>query len=89
MSWDGGWGVCCCLIPNDPQHIQYILHTIILTPEGDVASSTHIKGSWVGLSEGDGNCSEISGEPNITSLIDVQFEHMVHILMFYVHSIGM
>ena len=26
-------------------------HTTILTPEGDVASSTHVKGSWVGLSE--------------------------------------
>ena len=52
MSWDGGW-VSFCLIPYGPQHIQYILHTTILTPEGDAASSTHIRGSWVGLSESD------------------------------------
>ena len=51
VSWDGGWVGCCCLSTNDPEHSKHILHTIILTPEGDVASSTHIRGSWVGLSE--------------------------------------
>ena len=51
VSCDAGWVDCCCLIPNVPRQTQYILHTIILTPEGDVASSTHIRGSWVGLSE--------------------------------------
>ena len=49
MSWDGGW-----------VHIGHVINTpgnkiccVILTPEGDVASSTHIRGSWVGLSESD------------------------------------
>ena len=51
VSRDGGWVGCCCLISNGPQHSQHSLHTIILTPEGDVASSTHIRGSWAGLSE--------------------------------------
>ena len=50
LGW-GGWVGCPCLIPNGPQHNHHILHTTILTPEGDVASSTHIRGSWVGLSE--------------------------------------
>ena len=50
VSWDGGC-VGCCLKPNEPQHTKHSLHPIILTPEGDVASSTHIRGSWVGLSE--------------------------------------
>ena len=49
VYWDSGWFGCCCLIPNGPQHSWHIIHTIILTPEGDVASSTHIGGSWVGL----------------------------------------
>ena len=56
MSRDSGWDSCCCLIPYGPHHTQYILHTIILTLEGDVASSTHIRGSWVGLSESDSTC---------------------------------
>ena len=55
MSWDGGW-VNYCLIPNGPHHTQYILHIIILTPEGYAASSTHIRGSWVGLGESDSTC---------------------------------
>ena len=50
VSWDGGW-VSCCLIPYGPHHTQFILHTNMLTPEGDAASSTHIRGSWVDLSE--------------------------------------
>ena len=48
VSWDGGWA---SEIPYDPHHIQYILHTPILTPEHDGTGSTHIRGSWVGLSE--------------------------------------
>ena len=51
VSWDGGCICCCCLTTNKPQHNYHILHSIILTPEGDVASSTHIRGSWVGLIE--------------------------------------
>ena len=46
VSWDGG-----CHSPKEPRHSQHVFHTTILTPEGDVASSTHIRGSWVGLSE--------------------------------------
>ena len=49
MSWDGGW-----------VHIGHVINTpgnkiccVILTPEGDVASSAHIRGSWVGLIESD------------------------------------
>ena len=49
MSWDGGW-----------VHIGHVINTpgnkiycVILTPVGDVASSAHIRGSWVGLSESD------------------------------------
>ena len=49
VSWNGWAG--CCPSSNNPQHNHHILHTIILTPEGDVTSSTHIRGSWVGLSE--------------------------------------
>ena len=52
MSWDGGW-----------VHIGPVINTpgnkiccVILTPEGDVASSTHIRGSRVGLSESDSGC---------------------------------
>ena len=52
MSWDGGW-----------VHIGHVINTPgnkiccgILTPEGDVASSTHIRGSWVGLIESDSGC---------------------------------
>ena len=50
MSGEGGC-VGCCINTNEPHYNQHILHTIILTPEGDAASSTHIRGSWVGLSE--------------------------------------
>ena len=53
VSRNDGWVSCCCLIPYGPHHAQYILHNTILTPEGDVASSTYIRGSWVGLSESD------------------------------------
>ena len=49
MSWDGGW-----------VHIGHVINTpgnkiccVILTPEGDVTSSAHIRGSWVGLSVSD------------------------------------
>ena len=49
MSWDGGW-----------VHIGHVINTpgnkiccVILTPEGDVASSAHIRGNWVVLSEND------------------------------------
>ena len=49
MSWDGR-----------RVHIEHVTNTpgnkiccVILTPESDVASSTHIKGSWVGLSQSD------------------------------------
>ena len=42
----------CGFFSHDvPHHSQHILHTIILTPKDDVTSSTHIRGSWVGLSE--------------------------------------
>ena len=40
MSGDGGW-VECCLKCNKSHH-TYILHTIILTPEGDVAMQFYI-----------------------------------------------
>ena len=50
VSWDGGC-IGCCLKSNNPSQSEHILHPIILTPEGDVASSTHIRGSWVGLNE--------------------------------------
>ena len=32
---------------------------VILTPEGNVASSTHIGGSWVGLSERSNSCGRM------------------------------
>ena len=51
VSRDGGWVECPCLSPNDPQHSGHSHNSIILTPEGVAASSTHIRGSWVGLSE--------------------------------------
>ena len=50
VSWDGGC-IGCCLSPNDPNHTQHILHPIILTPEGDVASSTHTAKGQLGGSE--------------------------------------
>ena len=56
VSRDGCW-VGYCQSTNAPQHKVHILHTIILTPEGDVTSSTHIRGSWVGLSEDHGTCT--------------------------------
>ena len=45
MSRDGGW-----------VHSEHVTNTpgdtsCCGTPEGDVTSSTYIKGSWVGLSE--------------------------------------
>ena len=45
VSRDGGW-----------VHIEHVTNTprdspCCGTPEGDVTSSTHIRGSWVGLSE--------------------------------------
>ena len=49
VSRDGRW-VGCSLTTNAPQHYQYLLHTTILTSQGDVTSSTHIRGSRVGLS---------------------------------------
>ena len=53
MSWEGGW-----------VHIGHVINTpgnkkiccVILTPESDVASSTHIRGSWVGLIQSDSGC---------------------------------
>ena len=59
VSWDG-WCIGCCLKSNNPQHSQHILHALILTPEGDVASSTHIRGSWAGLSEDHWTCTDSS-----------------------------
>ena len=50
VSHENGWISHYPVITN-PLHSKHVLHTIILTPEGDVASSTHIRGSWVGLSE--------------------------------------
>ena len=47
VSWNGGQ-VHIGHVTNTP--VNYIC-CVILTPEGDVASSTHIRGSWVGLSE--------------------------------------
>ena len=44
-----GLASCGFFSHNDPPHSQHILHTTILTREGDVASSMHIRGSWVGL----------------------------------------
>ena len=49
MSKDGGWISQHAF--NDPLHAEHCLCHLILTPEGDTASSTHIRGSWVGLSE--------------------------------------
>ena len=53
VSWDGGY-----------VHIGHVTNTpgdsiccVILTAEGDVASSAHIRGIWVGLSEGDSTCT--------------------------------
>ena len=45
VSRDGGW-----------VHIEHVTNTpgdtsCCGTPEGDVTSSTHVRGSWVGLSE--------------------------------------
>ena len=57
VSWNT-WYVECCLVPNGPHYSQHILHPIILTPEGDVASFTHIRGSWVGLSEDHWTCND-------------------------------
>ena len=36
---------------TDPLHSKHILHTLILIPEGDVASSTHIRKGHLGGSE--------------------------------------
>ena len=56
VSWDGGW-VGCCLTSNEPNHGWCSLHTIILTPEGDVACFTHVRDSWVDLGEIDSACT--------------------------------
>ena len=55
MSWDDGW-----------VHIGHVINTpgnkicgVILTPEGDDASSTHIRGIWVGLIESDSGCVQM------------------------------
>ena len=50
VSHEQGW-ISHYSAVTDPLHSKHILHALILTPEGDVASSTHIRGSWVGLSE--------------------------------------
>ena len=56
VSWDGGWVFQVKHGTNTPEDV--FTHTT-LTPEGDVASSTHIWGSWVGLSEGNCSCERI------------------------------
>ena len=52
-GWWMGW---LSLIPNGPHISQHISHTTILTPEGEVASSTQTWGSWVGLSDNPWTC---------------------------------
>ena len=42
--------MCLGMVDRSPLH-TCTLGDYILTPEGDVASATHIRGSWVGLSE--------------------------------------
>ena len=65
MSWDGGW-----------VHIGHVINTpgnkiccVILTPEDDVASSTHIRGSWVGLSENDSGYIQIKEHAESIDLV--------------------
>ena len=55
MSSDAGY-IVHLHFTNNPLYKQHIFY-IILTPEGDVTSSTHIRGSWVGLSEAYAACS--------------------------------
>ena len=59
MSQNGGWVL---QIENKTNAPEDLLSRTEMTPEGDVASSTHIRGSWVGLSEGNDSCSSMKIE---------------------------